>query len=100
MNNHSKRVLRRTITLLEEYRTGKSGNLRGLVDGLEGSLNTLEEELPEDSYLKWYYHWGGLEQVLAAGTEDKRRAEILHDLDALETLLLQYLEDEQTDNQL
>ena len=90
-NEHSQRVLTRMIASIRDYKSGESTNLRGLVVNLEGGLNALEEELPEYFRLKWFCHWGGLEQVLAAGTEKKRLPEILQDLNALETLLATYL---------
>ena len=90
-NEHSQRVLMRMIASIRDYKSGESTTLRGLVDNLEGGLNALEEEMPEYFRLTWYLHWGGLEQVLAAGTEEKRRPEILQDLNALEILLTTYL---------
>jgi hypothetical protein len=90
VNEHTRRILKQTLTLLGEYRRG-TANLRYLVNGLEGSLNALEEELPETFYTQWYIHWGGLEQILAAGTERKRRMEILEEVEALEALLSQCL---------
>ena len=90
MNEHTRRILRQMLTLLGEYQRGIA-NLRYLVDGLEGSLNAVEEELPEAFYTQWYIHWGGLEQILAAGTERKHRMEILEEVKMLEALLSQYL---------
>ena len=89
MSEHTKRILERMIALLNEYQQGVV-SLRYLVDGLEGSLNTLEEKLPETFYTQWYIHWGGLEQILAAGTREKRHAVVLEDVESLKALLLQF----------
>lgn len=91
MDEHTRRILKRAIALLNEYQQGRIVSLRYLVDGLEGNLKALEEELPETFYTQWYIHWGGLEQILAAGTQQERRMEILKEIEALETLLSQCL---------
>jgi hypothetical protein len=89
MSEHTKRILNQMLALLSGYEQG-TASLRYLVDGLEGSLDALEEELPKAFYDQWYVHWGGLEQILAAGTQDKRSVVLLEeDVKALKALIFQ-----------
>jgi hypothetical protein len=89
MNAHTRSIIRKMITLLDGYREGKC-NFRTLVAGLEGGLNAIEEKMPEPFQKYWYVHWGGLEQILAMGTEQARQKEILEDIEALRALLSKF----------
>ena len=92
MNEHTLRVLSRAITFLKQYRNDEKLSLRWLVRGLEASLDTLEEKLPDEFYTAWYVHWGNLEQILAAGIAETHRTDVTENVAALETLLLRILE--------
>jgi hypothetical protein len=89
MNEHTRSIIKKMITLLDDYKEGRC-NLRTLVDGLEGGLNAIEEKMPETFQKSWYVHWGGLEQILAMGTEKARQKEILEDIEALMALLSKF----------
>ena len=89
MNAHPRSIIMKMITLLDDYKEGRC-NLRTLVDGLEGGLNAMEEKMPETFQKYWYVHWGGLEQILAMGTEKARQKEILEDIEALRVLLSKF----------
>jgi hypothetical protein len=89
MNQHSCRILNNLIALLQDYEAEKS-SLRRLVDGLEGGLQAIEEPLPQDFYDEWYKYWGGLEIVLATGTESESTEKIRGKIQALHILLSRY----------
>lgn len=93
MNEHTKRILNRMRSFLAAYER-ENLSLRSLVDNLEGSIQALDEGLPSEFQLEWFYHWGNLEQILAAGTEDKRLEEITEEIDALLDLLERHLIEE------
>lgn len=78
------------LILLKEYQQGMS-TLREVVDSLEGSLNALEERLPDSFYTEWFTHWENLEQIVAMGTEHNRREIALEEVMALQSLLSQYV---------
>ena len=88
-SEHTARILLRAISLIGNYRDGKA-SLRYLVDSLEGSVKSLEEQLPNIFYDDWYSHWGELEAILALGEETQRGKEILEELNAMETLIGKY----------
>ncbi len=98
MKEHSRRILGRAAKLLERYRTGQV-SFRSLVCGLEASLDSLEERLPDDFYARWHAHWDELETVLAIGEYQERQQEIveerkqdiLDEVGALENLLAEYV---------
>jgi hypothetical protein len=58
------------LTLIGDYR-GHKINLRRLVVGLEGSINSLEEKLSKEFFLEWHRHWDKLEIVSALGKDDE-----------------------------
>lgn len=91
MKQHTLQIFARMLTFLKDYQQGMR-SLRGVVDSLEGSLNALEERLPDSFYTEWYAHWGDLEQIAAMGTEHKHREVVLEKVKALESLLSQYVE--------
>jgi hypothetical protein len=86
MDVHTRNIIGKMATMLQEFKKRKV-NLRALVDGLEGSINALEEKLPDSFYTKWYSHWGSLEQYLATGSEKQFKKEIIMEVEALEGLL-------------
>jgi hypothetical protein len=90
MNEHTQRILERMLSLLTGYREGDV-IFTHLVRSLEGSLSALEEKLPRTFYDTWYEHWGELETYLAIGIEKERKAEILKEIEALDTLIKQNL---------
>lgn len=83
MNQQSRSVLKRSILLINNYRS-KDISFEQLVRSLEGSLNALEEILPEEFYKLWYSYWGNLETALALGIETHAQKEITEDLEDLE----------------
>lgn len=91
MDQHTRRILGRALGLISDYQGG-TVDLRCLVDGLEGSLNAVEEELLGSFYARWYAHWGGLEQILAGGAQGIRSVEIREETEALEALLNETLQ--------
>ncbi len=93
MNEDTKRILNQMLALLNGYERG-TVSLRYVVDGLEGSLNALEEELSKAFYDQWYTHWGGLEQILAANTQDKRSVVLIEeDVKALKASISQLIDE-------
>lgn len=90
MNEHTQRILERMLSLLKGYREGDV-SLTYLVSSLEGSLSALDEKLPRTFYDPWYEHWGELETYLALGIEKERKAEILKEVEALDTQIKQSL---------
>ena len=90
MNKHTKKIMKQMITLFEDYHKGRIG-LRGLVDGLEGCFNAIDEKLPKIFYDQWFQNWGGLEETLAINKEHKYKKEILEDITALEIMLIEFM---------
>ena len=93
MNQQTKSVLLRTLSLIEDYQNSKTG-LSQLVGALEGSLNALEEQLPEAFYKEWYDHWGNLDVAVALGVEAKNQEEILEEIRLLEEIIKGQLQTE------
>lgn len=73
------------LTIIGDYREKKI-DLRRLVDSLEGSIDALEDKLPEEFYLEWHKHWNKLEVVLALGQEGEGDY-VLTELKFLEMLI-------------
>jgi wobble nucleotide-excising tRNase len=83
MKQHSRAILQRSLSVIHSYRRNDI-SLGQLVSSLEGSLNALEEKMPEEFYSLWYSYWGNLETALALGIESQAQKEISEDLDVLE----------------
>jgi hypothetical protein len=66
-------------------------SLGQLVNSLEGSINALEEKLPEEFYKIWYSYWGNLEITLALGIEIQAQNDISEDLEELEKIITKQL---------
>ncbi len=66
MNAHTRRVLGRTVRLIADYERG-AASLGRLVRDLEGSLDALEEKLPDAFYAGWFGCFGELEIAVALG---------------------------------
>ncbi len=98
MNEHSRQMLAQATRLLEEYRAGQT-SFRSLVYGLDASLSSLEERLPDDFYTRWHAHWDELEAVFAEAEYQGRQREIVEELkhvilkhvEGLEDLLSEYV---------
>jgi hypothetical protein len=90
MNQQSREILVRSLSLIKDYRDKKI-SLSSLVKSLEGSLNAIEENLPKNFYDSWYSNWGDLETVVALGNESEALLSISYDLDKLEQLINSYL---------
>jgi hypothetical protein len=93
MNDHTLRIIRRMIRLIDQYKEG-SINLRTLVDGLEGSINALEEKLSEEFYAQWHKYWFELYMIYDLSVayhkpklSSKDLALIIKDIEALRELL-------------
>ena len=86
MNQHSRAILQRSVSLISSYRKNDI-SLGQLVVLMEGSLNALEEKMPEEFYKLWYFHWGNLETALALGIESQAQKEITEDLEDLEKVI-------------
>ena len=86
MNTHSRAIIQRTLSLINSYRNRDTG-LSYLVRSLEGSLNALEEKMPEEFYNSWFSFWGDLETILALGTEAQAQKDIIDDLEGLEKII-------------
>jgi hypothetical protein len=89
MNDHTQRILKQMINLLEDHLEEKS-NLTILVNGLEGCMNAIEEKMPETFQTHWYIHWAELETILAMGTEIVRQKEIFEEINAFKDFLSNY----------
>ena len=90
MNDHTNRILERAKSFIMDFRHGKI-NLRNLVEILEGSINGIEERLPESFLAIWDDHWGNLEVHLALDNEQTERTAILDDLKCLEKAIVELL---------
>ena len=90
MNDHSNRILSRMLLLVSKYRLGEI-NLAYLVDSLDGSLDALEEKLPDEWKDKWSRKMIGLDTYLALGLEAEKRSEILENLVQLDKLIQELL---------
>lgn len=90
MNFQSRVILQRILVLINDYKNNKI-NLKRLVDSLEGSLNSIEEKIPDEFTKLWYLHWGNLEIILALGIEIQSKEEILNELEKLEKIIQDYL---------
>jgi hypothetical protein len=85
-NEQTRTIMRRLLIFIDEYKNCKI-SLRQLVSALEGSINALEENLPQEFYCLWYRHWGTLDTALALGVEIKNKKEILEELEELRKLV-------------
>jgi hypothetical protein len=85
------RKLSQALELISDYRNQNIG-LRYLVDSLEGIILSLEEQLPQDFFDKWYEDWSELEIILALEQENLDKDKIEANLKNLETALLQFIE--------
>lgn len=88
MNEHSVRILSRIPLFLNKYRAGEI-TLSGLISVLEGSIDALEEKLPEEWMNKWIELVGNLEICSALGLESERKLSIIDNLRQLDLLILQ-----------
>ncbi|MDR3577813.1 MAG: hypothetical protein P4L50_28435 [Anaerolineaceae bacterium] len=86
MNQQTRNILQRSLLLINDYRYNKI-SLQNLVSSLEGSLNALEEQLPEEFYKLWYTYWGNLEIALALGINADTKQKIIGDLEELENTI-------------
>jgi len=86
MNKHTRQIIKQMLVLFQDYRQNKIG-LKHLVDGLEGGINAIEENLPKTFHDQWFINWGRLEETLAIGKENEYRTDIFEDITALETML-------------
>ena len=91
MIDQTRAILQRSVVFIDDYRNGNI-SLGRLVSALEGSVNALEEQLPQEFYNSWYGHWGNLETALALGIEKTNKKEILEELYELEKNIRQHIQ--------
>ena len=86
MQAPTRRKFVRALRLINDYREKQIG-LGYLVDSWEGTLDSLEERMPEEFYNVWFEAWGELEVVLALQEEASQQDQIQRGLKGLEKLL-------------
>ncbi len=87
MQEHTIRILRKNLNYIADYRQGKL-SLNELVSSLEGSINALEEQLPEQFYQNWDKSWSELEIALVLDKEELYSDVIHSELIKLESLIV------------
>ena len=86
MNEHDRRVLIRMINFINEYKETE-GDLRSLVNKLEGSLSALEDDLPASFTNRWFSHLLELDTVVALGEDKFQYQDTEEDIEILEELI-------------
>ncbi len=90
MKQQTRAILQRSLTLIINYRRNEI-SLESLVNSLEGSINALEEKMPEEFYKSWYAFWENLETAVALDIESQAKKEIFEDLQDLEKIIYKQL---------
>ena len=86
MNQQTRNILQRSLSLINDYIEDRI-SLSRLVSSLEGSLNALEEKMPDQFYKLWYVYWSNLEIVLSLGIKPETKQKIIGDLIELEKII-------------
>jgi len=78
------------LLLLSKYRLGEI-DLSYLFDSFYGSIDALEEKLPDEWKDRWTSKMLDLDTYLALGLEAERKSDILEDLMQLDQLIQELL---------
>ena len=90
MNQQTKSILNRVLQNIEMYKKSEI-DLDYLVNLLEGSINALEEKLPQEFYDAWFSSWSDLEICLAQGKQNIYRDELLIEIEKINSLVMSYI---------
>lgn len=90
MNEQTYSIMNRILENIKLFKKNEVG-LNNLVTILEGSINALDENLPQEFYTAWMNSWSELEICLALGKQDIYKDDILKEVEKLNNLVAAYI---------
>jgi|WetSurMetagenome_2_1015567.scaffolds.fasta_scaffold144175_2 hypothetical protein len=92
MNQQTYAILLQMLFTISDYKNSKI-NLEQLANTLQGSLDAVDENFPEEFYKKWYEHWITIDTgiALSYNARIQQRQIFFEEVAELEKIIKGYL---------